>query len=1043
MLKSIYISIVFLSALLIPKSTIASDTSISLTSEKISLLKKQLTKAKHINRAEKYWNARAGFDTVNTYKIKKDYLSKSHSKQSDSKLDFESQWELLGPTYFDLENTGTLSHGRINRMLIDPIDPDIWYILSGSGGLWITRDNGETWKEETFNDDFVIGLSAIKVDPTNPNHIVVLTGDSDGIVLSGGFSTGLYETYDQGRNWKKIIDHYELQDNIILSDFEFSDTGDSIVVVGNKGMHLHILKDGAWVYEKELSYEGESANDFKQIIYIPEHDSYYTTSMGYFGTAALLKSEGGLNGFEVIHRYPNAIRIIMDWSISDPNYLYIMATEKPSENFLFLKRINCTNDIEQEIECPIGKDVILGQTGYNLSLLVSRQNNNNIYIGGVLAGASFDGGESWDTIARKVHVDHHSFFYDEARGRILSTNDGGVYSSPDGSENWINHSNGLNVTQLYAISQHYYHPDYLIGSTQDNGSMRRLNGNIEHVMGRDGMDAVISDTIPDHITFLTQTGVMGKSINGGETVDLYRLKNNLYYPFLGNLQQGPVKDEIFYGATELLRFPFGDSVAAQLTNIGSVRMINAFHVCEEDPNKIVIVKHDTLYLSQDGFNSYEKHYLPQTEVTHIRFVGERNDSLLLSFGLYNESNRMSIFHNDSFDDSIGEGLPQLPINSFVNLGNLYPIVAVSDMGVHFKESSDSNWELINANIPYSVVTDIEYSEIHGNLTVSTFGRGIWRNQWEAKENRKITWPEDSLSICFDSLLIYNLAEELETELELETDEVIWNDGVKGSVRSFEKDGFYWATGPVAKDSNLNFYTDRFFLNRKKKPEFYIGIANDENEDLLLCEGDSLVAFLYSPEKPGWENDVKWNNGEEGSFIVIGQGGTYYAESYSLDGCRGITDSVTIEVISPSTRKFMQEQDVLIAPDADAYRWTLNGEALPNDSQKIELEEAGYYIAEFSIDNCVFTTEAYLYQPYDKELFIYFSEINNALLIRDLPENTEVSLFDINGRMIEEHTNSSFSIEYSLGTQKLARGAYFLHIYNEEFSLDQFSKVYVW
>jgi len=1000
-------------------------------SQRIETLKDRITKLKHFHRANRYWQRRKGSDSINIANLKHDFLELysqglGTDKSLISKNSLGIEWMPIGPTSFS-DSLTFLGHGRINRMLIDPKDPDVWYVLSGSGGLWITRDNGSTWEEKILGDEVVIGQSAIRSNPANPDHIVVSSGDSDGLILSGGFTSGIYQTFDRGVTWSLAVDFFSLEENIIISDLEFSQTGDTLLLAGNNGLSLFVLNEATneWKYNKKVAFNGNSADDFKQLLYVEETDTYYASSLGYFGVAALLRSRGGLDNFEVIAEYPDALRIAMDYSIADPDYVYILASASEDENFLFLKKISLFSDVETDIKVPIGREILLSQTGYNLSLSVSRQDKDKIYIGGVLAAGSSDGGMTWDTIARNIHVDHHMFYYDDTRGRIFSCNDGGIYSQIEGESTWDNHSNGLNITQFYSLNQSLYHPEFILGSSQDNGTIRYLLGDNKHIVGRDGMDAIISDSVPDHLTVLTQGGVMGHSGDGGESVDLYKIQNPVYYPFLGSLVPKTGSDSYLYGASELLEIPWGDSTGVQLTNFGNIRMINAFDISPIDNQKLCVVKHDTLYTTNNGFQTFAKHVLPQTEVSDIQFIGVNHDSLLITFGLYNESNRVVIFSDGIFHD-IGTGLPQLPINAAVSLGSPYPIMVASDLGLHYKESDAHDWVIANGNIPYSVVTDIEFSPVHGYLTVSTFGRGIWRAQYSGIDNMGLKFDPNEMIICYDSLFNINLFEHLGSSFPIVSSETIWNDGYKGGERELDKAGRYWATGPMATGLVRNFFTDIFLLEEHPEPEFYIGVANDENEDLILCEGDSLIAFIYSPEKPGWENETYWNTGEISTFISVKAQGEYYASSRDLNGCEGFSDTIFVEVLRPISIKLDTLNNLLTAPDAESYLWYLNGVLQESESRSITMSEQGEYYAYFTTqDGCTFKTESFLYSPEPEEPLIFYSQDENTIYFENMPLETKISLYDLTGKLAAQTIVDNKDNRSSLTVANLATGYYFI------------------
>ena len=101
-----------------------------------------------------------------------------------------------------------------------------------------------------------------------------------------------------------------------------------------------------------------------------------------------------------------------------------------------------------------------------------------------------------------VHADIHylGFF-----GNTLFVGaDGGIFSTSDGGDNWTDHSAGLAIMQFYRIGGYPANENLIYGGTQDNGS-NRMNGNTwTHVLGADGMEAVINYRDPDTVYVCTQ-----------------------------------------------------------------------------------------------------------------------------------------------------------------------------------------------------------------------------------------------------------------------------------------------------------------------------------------------------------------------------------------------------------------------------------------------------------------------------------------------------------------------------------------------------------
>ncbi|SDB23261.1 Uncharacterized protein SAMN03097699_0213 [Flavobacteriaceae bacterium MAR_2010_188] len=121
-------------------------------------------------------------------------------------LDGGKTWKSMG-----LEKTR-----HIHRVLINPNNPDIVYAAAiGSPwgahpekGVFKTTDGGETWEKVLYVNDQT-GAAELVMDPTNPNKLIAAMWEhkrEPWFFNSGGEGSGLYTTYDGGKNWKKTTE---------------------------------------------------------------------------------------------------------------------------------------------------------------------------------------------------------------------------------------------------------------------------------------------------------------------------------------------------------------------------------------------------------------------------------------------------------------------------------------------------------------------------------------------------------------------------------------------------------------------------------------------------------------------------------------------------------------------------------------------------------------------------------------------------------------------------------------------------------------------
>ncbi|NAS11631.1 hypothetical protein GTQ38_06435 [Flavobacteriaceae bacterium R33] len=121
-------------------------------------------------------------------------------------LDGGKTWQSMG-----LEKTR-----HIHRIIIDPTDPQTIYVGAiGSPwgahperGVFKSTDGGENWEKILFVNN-QSGVADLVMDPTNPNKLFAALWEhkrDPWFFKSGGKGSGLYITYDGGKNWKKVTE---------------------------------------------------------------------------------------------------------------------------------------------------------------------------------------------------------------------------------------------------------------------------------------------------------------------------------------------------------------------------------------------------------------------------------------------------------------------------------------------------------------------------------------------------------------------------------------------------------------------------------------------------------------------------------------------------------------------------------------------------------------------------------------------------------------------------------------------------------------------
>lgn len=230
------------------------------------------------------------------------------------------------------------------------------------------------------------------------------------------------------------------------------------------------------------------------------------------GGGTIFSSSDGINftnKFEVAGGFRTEIEI----SASDANKIYVLAE---TGTVIILKTEDAFATTPETLTLPLDTDPTVdaddftrGQAFYDLMIEADPTNDDIVYVGGINAFRSINGGSTWVKMSQWfdninlsvpiVHADIHELsFHPSNPDKAIIATDGGVYYANSligaltSRSEIISNNNNYNTTQFYwgAIGQNQAN-DQLLGGAQDNGSnfitggTIGLNGSTE-VTGGDG-----------------------------------------------------------------------------------------------------------------------------------------------------------------------------------------------------------------------------------------------------------------------------------------------------------------------------------------------------------------------------------------------------------------------------------------------------------------------------------------------------------------------------------------------------------------------------
>ncbi len=666
---------------------------------------------------------------------------------------FNSTWDFAGPT-----NIG----GRVTDIEMPASSLEIIYVGTASGGIFKSSDQGNSWTP-IFEDALSLAIGDMAIAPSDENTLYVGTGEANG----GGGSLaydglGVYKSTDAGDTWK----FSGLEEVGSIGKVVVDPTDPNKVLVAAMG-DLFGASDDRGVYR---SLDG--GENWEQVLFVsditgaidlaihPENPSILYAAMWertrtpqnntYGGaTSGIYQSvDGGNTWKELTNGLPNTPaekgRIGLAIAPSLPNEInafyantagFIEGIFKSKDDGATWETLSASGIYEVPYMWWFGK------------IVIHPTEPEQIYVAGFDAERSMDGGTNWETVFSGAHVDQHSLFIHPANpDMVLAGNDGGVYLSFNGGENY-DKINGLPITQFYTCEIDESNPELIYGGTQDNSTMRTKNGALddwEIIYVGDGFYTLVDPNDNTIIYTEYQYGNFAKSTDGGNiffaattgispsdranwntpvvfdptnSSTLYLGTNHLYEstnqadswtPISPDLSNGPGGGtQVFGTITAISVSPVDPNILYAGTDDGNVwRTFNKgdtwTKISDDLPNRWVtsIASHPS-----------------DPAIAFVTFSGYRYHSDL--------AHVFKTFDNGTNWIDISGNLPDVPVNKILSLSDPEVEVLATDIGVFRSSASQDNWELLGQGLPNVVVTDLDYYEPTQKLLAATYGRSMF------------------------------------------------------------------------------------------------------------------------------------------------------------------------------------------------------------------------------------------------------------------------------------------------------------------------------
>lgn len=633
-------------------------------------------------------------------------------------------WRLLGPVTVPTgDDTGI---GRISAIAFHPADTQTLYVGTPSGGFWRSFDRGATWVVSDVGSSR-LGISAIVVDPITPTTILVGTGDPDGLLAAGNM---IWKSIDGGDTWTPS--NIGLPSGGAIANDLIMDPTDHNVLITSSSSSIYRSTNGG----TNWSYRYTGGLSWRELLFHPS-DPNIVYACGN-GSDFVRSTDNGLSWSLAGSGLPttNITRMTIGVTPAAPNVVYCLAAGNGSWAGLF--RSNDSGLTFSLVTSNLPNVVGNSQAWYDLCIAIDPTNELNLFAGAIGIASSTNGGISWTSQSTGIHVDHHELKYNILDGTLWSGNDGGLYSLGS-SGNWVDHTDGMSISMVYRCSVSAHTAGMVINGYQDNGTALLRNGEWTKETGADGMTCLISPTT-DSVMYssMQNGGAIYRTTDGAVT--WANIKNGIDDPgaWIAPMALHPVDTDTMYVAyRDVWRSTNARTSLAQnvtwtnISNSANGVLYGHLEVSGAIPNKAYAFRNSKL-LRCDDIDAPSPTWVTASQQYYItRMAIDPNNSSTLIIAASNERIYRSTDSGSTWT-SIAGTLPWLTCNA-ICFDPLSPVGAMYvglDVGVYYRDSTMTDWELYNAGLPMMEVDDLKIRidrECPGNSTITagTFGRGTW------------------------------------------------------------------------------------------------------------------------------------------------------------------------------------------------------------------------------------------------------------------------------------------------------------------------------
>ncbi|WP_317897114.1 LamG-like jellyroll fold domain-containing protein [Aurantibacillus circumpalustris] len=661
-----------------------------------------------------------------------------------------------GGTNFPTNVSGQINGiARISQMKFHPTNTSKFYCVTGEGGLFLTNNQASSWTVAPGTETLTSSCAAICVDYTNDQIFYLGTGDAN--YYSNGI--GILKSTNGGASFSAT----GLTNCLVIEILQNPTNASEFVAATNKGIYKSTNSGATWIATTATTLQfcdlKANATPSSQILYSATRENVpkLLRSIDYGSTWTQITS-GIVVSNTVI---TGGARIAV--TPADPNVVYF---EVIGDGGIVHK----SNDagLNFILKKPGGSPFLTyysntvtssSQGNYNNAITVDLVDPAKIWLQSHNTWFSSDSGATWTMQtfwANIVHTDMHQIQkapFDNSK--LYSCNDGGVWLSTDGGNNWVTKSDGLYAMEIGSETgvSSFVDKDFVSIGTQDNG---RLYANTNGWFTNGGGDDYAQRQF-DYNGNIYFDGV-NRQINHTGASGPYNLPTTNWNAFGFNRTNPNLG---FVGYTDVYRTTNLNSSSPTWTAISNFNQtIRAIHSCISDPNRLyVLLNNGTMYVSTNALSmspTFLLYVLPSgasasNRGSIVSVVGNPNVVYVCANNIvYRSANSGSTWTNITYN------LPNVTHRRILAEdfdGSQELVFVATNNAVYYKKASQTTWTNYSTNLPSrrspTGFSMFDNGTNQARIRYASFGRAIWESGFDNLRayNAAIIFNSDTTLTC--------------------------------------------------------------------------------------------------------------------------------------------------------------------------------------------------------------------------------------------------------------------------------------------------------